>query len=218
MSDRENVTRRDFIRTGAVAGAAAALATTRSHAAEPKPVRIGFVGVGRRGTHLLDTLLQLPGVEIPAVCDVIPAHASAAQDRVEKARGTRPVAYTKGDHDYENLVKRDDLDAVVTATPWNWHTPVMVAAMRAGKCAATEVPAAITVEQCWELVNTSEETGKPCMMLENVCYFKNVLTLLRMVREGCFGDLMHAQAGYQHDVRFLFATDDGKLTWRGEIY
>jgi predicted dehydrogenase len=218
VSDRKNVTRRDFIRTGAVAGAAAALAAKGSHGAEPKPVRIGFVGVGRRGTALLDTLLQLPGVEIPAVCDIDAAHAARAQDRIEKVRGTRPDAYTKGERDYENLVKRDDLDAVVTATPWNWHTPVMVAAMRAGKFAATEVPAAITVEQCWELVNTSEETGMPCMMLENVCYFKNVLTLLRMVREGCFGDLMHAQAGYQHDVRFLFATDDGELTWRGEFY
>jgi predicted dehydrogenase len=92
----------------------------------------------------------------------------------------------------------------------------MVATMKAGKYAATEVPAAVTVEECWELVRTSEETGMPCMMLENVCYFQDALALLRMVREGVFGDLFHAEVGYQHDCRFLMFTDDGKLTWRGE--
>ena len=181
-----------------------------------RPVRVGVVGVGNRGTHLLGTLLQMPGVEIPAVCDIDKEHAARAQDIVEKARGSRPEAYTKDDFDWRNLAARDDLDAVLCATPWKWHAPVMVAAMRAGKYGATEVPAAQTMEECWDLVRTSEETGMPCMMLENVNYFQNVLTLLRMVREGHFGELLHAEAGYQHDCRFLSFTDEGELTWRGE--
>jgi predicted dehydrogenase len=205
------------MQAGAAAGTAAFLANAATQEEEPmKPVRVGVVGVGNRGTHLLDTMLQLPALEIPAVCDINPAHATRAQDKVEEARGTRPEAYTKDEYDWNNLVARDDLDAVLTATPWKWHTPVTVAAMRAGKYAATEVPAAGTIEECWDLVKTSEETGMPCMMLENVNYFQNVLTLLRMVREGVFGELLHAEGGYQHDCRFLAFTDDGQLTWRGE--
>jgi hypothetical protein len=179
-------------------------------------VRIGVVGVGSRGTHLLATMLRFPGVTVPAVCDILPAHAARAQDCVEKAGRPRPEAYTRGEEDWRRLVVRDDLDAVVTATPWEWHTPVTVAAMRAGKYAGTEVPAALTVEECWDLVRTSEQTGIPCMMLENVCYFQNALCLLRMVREGAFGEVLHAEAGYQHDCRFLMFRGDGTLTWRGQ--
>ena len=181
-----------------------------------EPVRVGVVGVGRRGTHLLDLLLGLPGVDVPAVCDIVESRAAQAQDKVEQVRGVRPEAYTKNERDYMSLVARDDLDAVVSATNWRWHASVMVAAMRAGKFGGTEVPAATTLDECWDLVRTSEQTGMPCMMLENVCYFQNVLTLLRMVREGVFGELLHAEAGYQHDCRFLAFTDDGELTWRGE--
>jgi len=142
-----------------------------------RTVRVGVVGVGSRGTNLVRTMLQLPGVEVPAVCDIVVAHAARSQDIVEKAIGKRPEAYTKGENDWQNLVRRDDLDAVVVATPWDLHAPVMVAAMRAGKYGGTEVPAAMTLEQCWDLVRTSEETGVPCMMLENACYLRNTLCL-----------------------------------------
>lgn len=217
MGAMKAISRRGFMQAGAVAGAVVALADAETaEAPAAKPVRLGFVGVGSRGTGLLRTALQLPNVEIPAVCDIVEAHASQAQDIVEQAGRTRPAAYTKGERDFENLVVRDDLDAVLCATPWKWHTPVAIATMRAGKYAATEVPAAHTLDECWQLVHTFEETGVPCMMLENVCYFQNVLTLLRMVREGVFGELLHAEAGYQHDCRFLAFTDDGGLTWRGE--
>lgn len=204
----------------AAAGAGAAM--TLGAAAQPEGgplerVRVGIVGVGSRGTSLLHALLQLPHVDILAVCDLLEERASQAQDLVEQARSNRPAPYTKGERDFENLVVRDDLDAVVCATPVQWHTPVMLAAMRAGKYGATEVPAAFTLDECWALVRTSEETGIPCMMLENVCYFENVLALLRMVREGVFGELLHAEGGYQHDCRFL-AFKDGALTWRGELY
>ncbi len=219
MKPYPKITRRTFIQASAVSGAAATVGARAARgAAAPEPVRVGMVGVGQRGTGLLRALLQLPGVEVPAVCDIIEAHAARAQDMVETARGTRPDAYITGERDYENLVVRSDLDAVITATPMDLHTPVMLAAMRAGKYGGTEVPAAMTLDECWELVKTSEETGIPCMMLENVCYFQNVLSLLRMVREGVFGELLHAQAGYQHDVRFLLADRDGNPTWRTDLY
>jgi len=217
MKKKPEMTRRGFIQTGVVAGAAAALGAHRAVAEEKAAsARIGIVGVGNRGTGLLNTLLLLPGVEIPAVCDIVPERAAAAQAIVEAKTGKRPEAYTKNETDFQNLVARDDLDAVITATPWEWHTPVAVAAMRAGKYAGTEVPAAQSVDQCWELVRTSEETGKPCMMLENVCYFQNALAILRMVREGVFGDMVHCEAGYQHNCRSYLADADGRLTWRGE--
>lgn len=217
MANQDTVSRRTFLQATTSLAAGAALSNSKVSSAEPsRTARIGVVGVGSRGTGLLSRMLLLPGVEVPAVCDIVPDRAKRAQEMVEKATGTCPEGYTNGEWDWQRLVEREDLDAVLTATPWQWHTPIMVGAMKAGKYAATEVPAAITLEECWDLVRTSEETGVPCMMLENVCYFQEALTLLRMVREGVFGSLLHAEVGYQHDCRFLMFTDDGKLTWRGE--
>lgn len=206
--------RRAFLKTAAVS---AAVTTAIARGAEPRrTARIGIVGVGGRGTSLLGAMVQFPEVRVPAVCDIVADRAGRAEEIVVKATGSRPEAYTQGPHDWQRLVERDDLDAVLTATPWEWHAPIMVAAMKAGKIAITEVPAAVTLEECWDLVRTSEQTGVPCMMLENVCYFQEALVLLRMVREGVFGELLHAEVGYQHDCRSLMFTGDGKLTWRGE--
>jgi predicted dehydrogenase len=204
-------TRRDLMRWAASAGLASAFA-----AAAEKPVRIGMVGVGNRGTSLLRNFLDLPGVEVPAICDINEEHLARAVGLVEKAGQRSPEGYSRGVEDFRRLVERADLDAVVTGTPWEWHTPVCVAAMKAGKYAASEVPAAVTVEECWELVETSEKTRKPCMILENVCYFRNVLMVLNMIRQGVLGDLLHAEAGYQHDVRgAYFNRDTGDIKWRG---
>ena len=181
------------------------------------PVRIGFVGVGGRGTGLLRTLLDIPGVTVPALCDINEANLARAQDIVGKTGSKRPEGYSSGPEDFRRLVARDDLDAVINATPWELHTPVSVAAMKAGKYAGTEVPAATTLEQCWELVNTSEKTGVPCMMLENVCYFRNALLVLNLVRQGLLGEILHCEGGYQHEVRRLLVTPAGDLTWRGLV-
>src|SRR5215471_2015629 len=124
--------RRDFL----VAAGAAALSTAD---ATERPVRVGMVGVGSRGTSLLRNLLNLPGVEIPAICDINESNLARAQGLVENAARTRPEGYARGVEDFRRLVTRDDLDAVITATPWQWHTPVCVAAMKAGKYAASEV-------------------------------------------------------------------------------
>jgi predicted dehydrogenase len=200
--------RREFLKLAGAAGMAGSLSGAG------KPVRIGLVGVGNRGTGLLKIFSDIPGVEIPAICDINEEHLQNAQALVEKAWRRRPEGYSSGPEDYRRLVAREDLDAVVTATPWELHTPIAVAAMKAGKYAATEVPAAITVEQCWELVNTSEQTGMPCMMLENDCFGRGALMALNLVEQGVLGEVIHCEGGYDHDLRAGLLRN-GQLSWRG---
>lgn len=213
---QKGITRQEFLRTSMAAGATALIAGTVNAQEAERIVRVGVVGVGSRGTGFVNTLVAMPGVEVPAVCDINPDRAAQAQKIVADKTGRSPEAYTQSERDFERLCAREDLDAVITATPWEWHAPVALSAMRAKKYAGVEVPAAITVGECWDLVKTSEETGVPCMMLENVCYFQNVLTLMRMVREGVLGEIIHCQGGYQHDCRRLMFNPDGSLTWRGK--
>lgn len=200
--------RREFLKLVGAAGIAPSLVGAE------KPVRMGLVGVGNRGTGLVKILLDVPGVEIPAICDINEEHLQNAQAIVEKTGRKRPEGYASGPEDYRRLVVREDLDAVITATPWELHTPIAVAAMKAGKYAATEVPAAITLEQCWELVNTSEQTGMPCMMLENDCFGRGALMALNLVAQGVLGELIHCEGGYDHDIRAGLLRD-GQLSWRG---
>ncbi len=211
--------RRQFIgRTGAgIAALYAAGITRRSMAQTAETVRVGFVGTGNRGTALVRTLMHIDGVEIPAMCDINERNLARAQEVVVQAGKPKPEGYSRGPEDYKRMVERSDLDAVITATPWELHTPVMLAAMRAGKYGATEVNAGITVDECWDLVHTSEETGMPCMMLENVCYFQDAMMILNMVRQGLFGELIHCEAGYQHHIPGKIRTDPrtGEMHWRG---
>ena len=177
-------------------------------------VRIGFVGVGGRGSGLLNDLLGIDGVEIKAVCDIVPARVEAAQQRVVAAGQPEPAGYAKGETDFENLCQRDDLDLVYIATPWDWHTPMAICAMNNGKHAAVEVPAAITLDECWQLVNTSERTQRHCVMLENCCYGEIEMLVLSMVRQGVFGDLTHGEAGYLHAMRDSVLQDSSAMNWR----
>ena len=126
-------------------------------------------------------------MQIPAVCDINQEHLERAQALVEKAGQKRPEGYGRDTEDYQRLMYRDDLDAVLIATYWEWHTPMAVCAMKSGKYAAVEVPAALTVEECWDLVNTHEETGVPCMMLENWSFRRDNLAVLNMIRAGLAG-------------------------------
>lgn len=202
--------RRQFLASAGGLAAAAALP-----AQDVKPVRVGLVGVGNRGGSLLRSLMQLPGVEVPAICDINEEKLERAQTYVVDAGRDKPAGYSRGPEDFRRLVDRNDLDAVINATPWHWHTPISVAAMEAGKYAATEVPAATSIDECWQLVETSERTGVPCMMLENVNYFRNALAVLNMVQQGLLGELIHCEGGYQHDVRRALVDEHGDLKWRG---
>ena len=188
MGIHDSVARREFLKIGAAAAAGMVLpAAGRAAPDDDRPVRIGCVGVGRRGTGLLGTLLSMQGVEIPAVCDIDAGAAARAQDLVARSKRAKPELYTRGDEDYQRLMDRKDLDAVLIATPWQWHTPMAVAAMKVGKYAAVEVPCAITLDQCWDLVKTHEATGVPCMMLENWSFRRDNLAVLNMIRKGLFG-------------------------------
>lgn len=238
MADQESINRRDLLKASALAGATlmvgqgcASMANGRADGASSggtqatgsmvgfkappmEKVRIGFVGVGGRGTGLLHDYMKIDGVEIKAVCDVKPDRAARAQDILEKAGHPKPDAYTKGDHDFENLVKRDDIDLVITPTPWEWHVPVCLAAMNAGKHAFSEVPMALTVEDCWKMVETSEKTRRHCAMMENCCYGQSELAVLNATRQGVFGDILHAEAGYLHDLQQVLFNEDGEGAWR----
>jgi predicted dehydrogenase len=191
--------RRDILKLGAMAGLG--LRGPLSTADDAKPFRVGLVGVGTRGTAHLSTLLETKGVQIPAVCDINEERVARAQDLVEKAGQPKPAAYSSGETDFRRLCDRNDINLVLNSTPWEWHAPAALYAMRAGKHTAVEVPVAITVEDCWELVETAEKTGKQCIMLENACYMREVLLVLNMIRAGLLGEILYAEGGYLHDLR-----------------
>jgi predicted dehydrogenase len=127
-----------------------------------------------------------------------------------------PAVYGKTEKDFENLAKRSDLDGVVIATPWEWHVPMALEVMKQGKYAGVEVSATVTLKESWDLVNMFEKTGSHCMILENVCYRRDVLATLNMVRQGMFGTLNHVQCGYQHDLREV-KFNDGKQAYGGGV-
>ena len=198
--------------------AAALAATLAAPAAAQKKglasVRVGIVGVGGRGTGHVRDLLRIPGVELKAACDIVASQVENVQNLAQKAGKPRPEAYTKGEHDFKRLCARQDLDVVYVTTPWEWHAQMAVEAMKNGKHAAIEVPAVTTLEECWQLVETAEATGRYCVQLENCCYDRVELMALNMVRKGLLGEVVHAECGYLHDLRALKFSDRGEGLWR----
>ncbi len=162
-------------------------------------VKIGWIGVSGRGSGMLDLLLSINGVKVPAVCDLIPERAERGIEIVEKRNNKEyPVhAYL----DYKEMFRNEELDAVVIATTWITHAEIAVDAMNAGMHTAMEVGGAASIEECWELVRTSKRTGKMCMLLENCCYERNELAVFNMVKKGLFGEVIHLEGGYRHDLR-----------------
>ncbi len=209
------VSRRSFMRHLAGAGAGLTLARL-GQAAEPaakgkymtgfaapklERVRVGFIGVGARGSGHVNQMMTLEGVDVIAICDNHPPTLARSIANVVKKGRPKPTEYGNGAEDYKRMLERKDIDIVIIATPWEWHARMCIDAMKAGKHAFTEVPAALTVEECWQLVDVSEQTGKHCMMLENCCYGREELFCLNIVRQGLLGDLLHAEAAYVHELR-----------------
>jgi predicted dehydrogenase len=188
----------------------------RSQNIQQTKVRLGFIGVGLRGRNHLEMALYRDDVEIVAICDVDPNAILQAQKMITDKGRKAAVAYQKGDHDFENLAKRSDIDGVVIATPWEWHVPMALEVMKQGKYAGVEVSATVTLQESWDLVNMFEKTGSHCMILENVCYRRDVMATLNMVRQGMFGSLSHVQCGYQHDLREV-KFNDGKKAYGGGV-
>ena len=211
------ITRRGFLQMGAAASLTATLASTGWSQQPVKTIRLGFIGVGGRGTYLLSLALGFEGVEVSAICDLDPSPMNEAIALVEKARGKRPAGYAEGPTDYRRLLARDDVDAVIIATPMQLHGVMSVAALRAHKHVLSEVAAAVTLDECWALVRAAEDSGRLYMMSENCCYYRQNLVVLQMVKAGLFGDMTYAECGYVHDCRALAFKSDGSLTWRGEL-
>ena len=160
-------------------------------------IKLGFVGLGGRGSGLANLVAAMEDVHIAAVCDVHQDRVDRKIEDLEERQGYRPEGYT----DYRLLLARGDLQGVVIATSWTTHTEIALAAMRAGIYAAAEVGGASSIQECWELVRVSEETGIPFMLLENCCYGREEMAVLNMVKQGLFGELIHCQCGYEHDLR-----------------
>ena len=158
---------------------------------------IAFVGLGGRGSGLADLVAQMEDVRIPAVCDVYQDRVDRKVERLEELTGHRPEGYL----DYREMLARGDLQGVVIASSWTTHVEISLAAMRAGVYAAAEVGGASSIQECWELVRVSEETGVPFMLLENCCYGREEMAVLNMVKQDLFGELIHCQCGYEHDLR-----------------
>ncbi|MFJ4966446.1 Gfo/Idh/MocA family protein [Streptomyces sp. NPDC088729] len=178
-------------------------------------VRVGIVGLGNRGGSMIELFLAVPGVRVVAVCDPVREKAEQAAAKVTAAGQPAPAVYAKGEHDYENLCRRGDIDFVYVATPWELHFPMAKAAMLGGKHVGVECPVAMRLDELWELVDLSERTRRHCMQLENCCYGKNEMRVLRMAHAGLFGDLLHGAGAYNHDLRgLMFDPDYYEGPWR----
>lgn len=230
----KKLSRRNILKSATMAGAAITLNSSLARAEElleappaqngasmmnvkfekKDKVRLGIIGVGGRGLGMLGEWMAVEGLEVTALCDIDKAQIDKALKRIEKAGQKAPATYSKNERDFENLCKRDDVDFIYIATPWDWHVPMAVAAMTNGKHCGVEVPAATTVEGCWELVNTSEKTRRHCMIMENCCYGWSEMLVLNAVKAGLLGQLLHGECAYNHDLRAIINENRSEGLWR----
>lgn len=202
------IDRRAFMKTTAIM--AGGIAFTQpgmagNHLYEDRPVRLGFVGVGSRGSYHLDSALGMEGVIVPAVCDIKDGPLYRAKRWVEESGQPAPNLYGKSDTDFIRMCENEELDAVICSTSWKWHAPVCLAAMNNGKHAVSEVPMILTLDEAWEIVETYERTGKwATLALEQALLESNyAMAVLHMIQQGVLGDIVHIVGGYVHDLRMV---------------
>jgi predicted dehydrogenase len=205
---KKEIDRRNFVKiTTAAAGGLAVshLGMAQSYLQEEKPLRIGFVGVGDRGSYHLDAALGIEGVVIPAICDIKDGHLYRAKRWIEEAGQPSPALYGKSETDFVRMCETEDLDVIICATSWKWHAPVCLAAMNNGKHAVTEVPMVLTLDEAWEIVETAEKTGKwATLALEQALLESDyAMAVLNMIQKGVLGDIIHIVGGYVHDLRMV---------------
>lgn len=241
---QEKNSRREFIKKAALAGAGIMIApslagtearlresrktlqrsrpfgaeTVHDLTTEPRErVRVGIIGLGQRGlSGALENVLKIPFADVVALCDSVSEQAEKAKKYCEEQRpeAASPEIYAGTQSAWESLCERDDIDVVYICTPWNSHVSMALKAMNCGKHAFVEVASAVSVENCWDLVDTSELTRRHCVLLENCCYGENELFVLNMIREGVFGTLTHAECAYIHDLRALLFQEESEGKWR----
>jgi len=181
-------------------------------AAEPIPVvRIGFIGLGMRGPDAVNRMSHIDGVQVVALCDLLPERVDTVQNRLLR-RGLPAAAKYTGEEGWKELCNRDDIDLVYVCTDWLHHVPMAVYAMQHGKHVAIEVPAATSLAECWQLVDVSEQTRRHCMMLENCCYDFFELTCLNMAQQGVLGEIIHGEGAYIHNLEPFWPYYQGN--WR----
>jgi len=217
MTDMKNLSRRGFIKTGTVAtlGISVLPSAASTNKKADTTVRVGVIGTGNRGTGHVGTLLTIDGVEIIALCDLTESKAVNAAGLCEKAGRKRPVIYCRDENSYKDMLEKEKLDAVIIATYWDSHTSIALCAMNHGVYPGIEVPAALSVVDTWNLVETSEKTGIPCMMLENWSFRQDNLALLNMKRLGMFGEIVHCHCAHSHDCidHWFFDSKTGEQRW-----
>lgn len=181
-------------------------------------VRLAFVGVGGRGSSHLAQMCVMDGVDIVGICDLREEQVKWGVDRVRKKTGKAPAGYDGGDREYLKMLKEVKPDAVVISTDWSSHAPIACDCMLHGAHAFVEVPLAVSLEELWKIVNTSEATRRHCMMMENVNYGREELMFLNMVRQGVIGDLLHGEAAYIHCLVTQLGDTRGEGAWRPEYH
>jgi predicted dehydrogenase len=211
-------TRRNFIKTTATTTLGVSMASQAlafNHDQKINPVRVAVIGTGNRGTSLLRNLLAIDGVGIIALCDLNTDRLANASKICVEAGQKAPVLYSKDKYSYKHLMDSENLDAVIIATYWDSHAAIALEAMHHGIYPGVEVPIALSLDECWDLVNTSETTGIPCMMLENWSFRRDNLSILNMIRQGMFGDIVHCFCAHSHDCidHWFFDKDDGHPRW-----
>ncbi|HTJ49799.1 MAG TPA: Gfo/Idh/MocA family oxidoreductase [Cyclobacteriaceae bacterium] len=210
-------TRREFIKTTTAASLGVSVLSSYAFGnVDKEKVRLGFIGVGLRGQNHLENALRRNDVEVVAICDIQQRMIDMSKEIIKQSQKPMPQIILDGPYGYKKLLENKNIDAVIIATPWEWHTLMCIDAMNAKKYVGCEVITGMTIDDCWKLVNTSEQTSMPLMMLENVCYRRDVMAVMNMVRQNIFGELIHLQAGYQHDLRKV-KFNDGKQPYGGGV-
>lgn len=211
--------RKEFVRNTSVAMAAIATlpgSALGANAPEDR-VRMGIIGVGLRGQNHLDLLLRRSDVDLLAICDIDERMLKASRDMISKSGKKMPAVYSDGSMAWKKMLEKEKLDAVIIATPWEWHKPMIIGALQTGiKYVGTEVILGITLQDHWDVVKAAEAANAHVMMLENVCYRRDVMAVLNMVRQGLFGEIVHLQGGYQHDLREV-KFNDGVKAYGGGV-
>lgn len=207
--------RRTFVKNTALASAGFAILPAERLFAETK-VKIGIIGVGLRGQNHLDLALRRKDVDVVAICDIDERMLQMSVDIIKRFDKPLPKIFKGDPYAWKKLLELKEIDGIIIATPWEWHASMCIAGLDAGKYVGTEVCLGITLQDHWDVVKACERNKGNLMMLENVCYRRDVMAVLNMVRQGIFGELIHMQAGYQHDLRNV-KFNDGKKAYGGGV-
>jgi predicted dehydrogenase len=208
--------RRSFVKNSVLASAGFSILPSGSLFAQQQKIKIGFIGVGLRGQDHLEMALRRNDTDVIAICDIDDRMLGMATKKIKEFNKAAPKIFTGDPYAWRRLLELKELDAVLIATPWEWHASMCIESLQAKKYVGTEVMLGITLQDHWNVVQACEENNGNLMMLENVCYRRDVMAILNMVRQGMFGELLHLQGGYQHDLRAV-KFNDGKKPYGGGV-